>query len=93
METPKQTLLQKRISRRDAMKAGGIAAVGLAFSKPIIETIHPRPASANLSPVGRCSVVNFTQPGIITGPTGIQEFGAFTYTSMNPIFDCSDCGP
>ena len=44
-------LLGRPITRRTAIKAGGIAAVGLAFSKPIIETIHPRPAFAQLSPV------------------------------------------
>ena len=93
MNTPKQTLLEKRISRRDALKAGGITALGLAFSRPVIQTIHPRPASANLSPVGRCSVIEFTQPGTITGPIKIELNGEYIYTSINPLFDCSDCGP
>jgi hypothetical protein len=44
-------LRQQRISRRDALKAGGIAAVGLAFSKPLIETLRPRTAFASLSPI------------------------------------------
>ena len=39
--------MKKRISRRRAIKAGGIAAVGLVFSKPVIETIRPKPAFAN----------------------------------------------
>lgn len=41
--------LQKRISRRQAMRAGGIAALGLAFSKPIIDTIRPQSAYASVS--------------------------------------------
>lgn len=37
----------KQITRRDAIKAGGIAAVGLAFSKPLIESIYPKSAFAD----------------------------------------------
>jgi hypothetical protein len=40
-------ILSRAITRRQAIKAGGIAAVGLAFSKPLIETIYPKPAFAN----------------------------------------------
>ena len=43
-------ILGQRITRRSAIKSGGIAAMGLAFSKPVIETINPRPAFAQLSP-------------------------------------------
>ena len=52
MESEKQQehMLERRITRRSAIKAGGIAAVGLAFSKPIIETIHPPTAFAQSSP-------------------------------------------
>lgn len=39
--------LSRPFTRRQAIKAGGIAAVGLAFSKPLIETIYPKPAFAN----------------------------------------------
>ena len=35
------------ITRREAIKVGGIAALGLAFSKPIIGSIFPKPAFAN----------------------------------------------
>ncbi|MFQ6028531.1 MAG: hypothetical protein ACE5Q6_13670 [Dehalococcoidia bacterium] len=96
MDTQEPQLLQKRISRRDAIKAGGITALGLAFSKPVIETIHPRPASANLSPVGRCAVVEFTDPGTITGPAQIfiplGQPSQTLYESVGPFFDCSNCG-
>ena len=44
--------LTTRATRRQVIKAGGIVALGLAFSKPIIETLHPRPASAQVSPIG-----------------------------------------
>ena len=39
--------LNRAVTRRQAIKAGGIAAVGLAFSKPLIETLYPKPAFAN----------------------------------------------
>ena len=39
--------LNRAITRRQAIRAGGIAVVGLAFSKPLIETILPKPAFAN----------------------------------------------
>lgn len=39
--------LTSKISRRQAIKAGGLAALGLAFSQPIISTIAPKPAFAD----------------------------------------------
>ena len=36
-------LLPKQITRRDAIKAGGVAAVGLAFRKLLIGSIYPKP--------------------------------------------------
>lgn len=36
-----QDLLKRRITRWHAIKAGGVAALGLAFSKPVINTIRP----------------------------------------------------
>ena len=42
-EQQREHMLERLITRRSAIKAGGIAAVGLAFSKPIIHTIHPGP--------------------------------------------------
>ena len=41
--------LHSRLTRRQVIKAGGVAALGLAFSKPIVETLRPKPASANVS--------------------------------------------
>ena len=37
-------VLLREISRRQALKVGGLAAMGVAFSKPLIETIKPKPA-------------------------------------------------
>ena len=51
-EHQKERMLERRITRRSAIKAGGIAAVGLAFSKPVIETLHPGPAFAQMTPGG-----------------------------------------
>lgn len=44
--------LSSKISRRQAIKAGGLAALGLAFSKPIVSTIMPTPAFANYATSG-----------------------------------------
>ena len=41
---------QRRVSRRTAIKVGGIAALGLAFSKPVIETVYAKTAFSQLSP-------------------------------------------
>ena len=51
METAGESggVLTRRISRRNAIKAGGIAALGLAFSKPLINTIRPPPAFAQVT--------------------------------------------
>ena len=46
--------LKRRISRRQAIKVGGLAAVGLAFSKPLLETIRPKPAFASYVTTGAC---------------------------------------
>ena len=39
--------LNRPITRRQAIKVGGLAALGLAFSKPIIDTIRPTPIFAH----------------------------------------------
>ena len=58
------------ITRRQAIKLGGIVAVGLIFSKPIIDTIRPTPLFAHYgagptfaSPTGP------TSGGPTSGPT------------------------
>lgn len=45
----KVQILNRAITRRQAIRAGGIAVVGLAFSKPLIETVMPKPAFAQYS--------------------------------------------
>lgn len=55
---PEVTFLKRRVSRRQAIKAGGIAAVGLAFSDPLIRTIRPKPAFANYVIVGVACVLD-----------------------------------
>lgn len=37
---------KRKVTRRQVLKAGGIAALGLTFSKPIIDTIRPTPVFA-----------------------------------------------
>ena len=39
--------LERRINRRQAIKTGGLVAIGLVFSKPLINTIYPKPAFAD----------------------------------------------
>lgn len=39
--------LAQPITRRQAIKLGGIAAAGLVFAEPLINTIYPKPAFAN----------------------------------------------
>lgn len=44
-------LKRGRVSRRDMLRAGGVAALGLAFAKPVISTIAPPPVYASISPL------------------------------------------
>ena len=44
--------LSQPITRRQTLKLGGIAAVGLAFTKPLIDTIYPKLAFANYVVLG-----------------------------------------
>ena len=39
--------LKRRITRRQAIKVGGLAAAGLILSRPLIETIRPQSTFAN----------------------------------------------
>ena len=55
------TVLSRTVTRRDAVKAAGIAAVaGLAFSSPLIRTIRPTSAFAGYA-VGKPSI-EFADP-------------------------------
>lgn len=44
-----QKALEKAMSRRQAIKVGGMASLGLVFTTPLINTIYPKPAFANYS--------------------------------------------
>ena len=76
---------KRRISRRDAIKAGGIAAVGLAFSKPVIETIYPRPAFAQLSPGDGMTQID---PPTLN-PLGACHFGPIGSDGVDAQQPCS----
>lgn len=40
-------ILKVGLTRRQAVQAAGLAAIGLTFGKPIIQTFYPKPAFAN----------------------------------------------
>ena len=77
-EKQQERILEQRITRRAAIKAGGIAAVGLAFSKPIIETIHPKPIFANTGTGVACN-------GSVTGHNLYTEVSASTEYEANML--------
>ena len=76
-----EAVVKRNITRRTALKAGGVAAVGLAFSSPLIRTIRPKPAFAGygsvttasggtvfLSPLDDGTIVNYgddTTPDVV----------------------------
>lgn len=68
-------LLAKQITRRDAIKAGGIAAVGLAFSKPLIETIYPKPAFAGYLVTDPPLKTQFCPDGVRPRALGMRYVG------------------
>ena len=45
----KRSPMNSKLTRRQVIKAGGVAALGLVFSKPIVQTLRPKPVSANVS--------------------------------------------
>ena len=46
VEQSVKEVLSREVSRRKALQVGGVAALGLAFSKPLVTSILPRPAFA-----------------------------------------------
>jgi hypothetical protein len=52
-EEPVVKFLKQRINRRQAIKVGGLATLGLVFSKPLIEAIRPMPAFAGYDDDGK----------------------------------------
>lgn len=63
-------VLNRPITRRRAIKSGGIAIVGLAFVKPAIDTIFPKPAFAQY-------VTAQGHPSIEWQPPGLQDSNLF----------------
>ena len=92
-------LLGQRVTRREAIKAGGIAALGLAFSKPIIETIYPKPIFATTGTGMRCSGSTSTdnlelQIEARTGRQAADEFKAIVRQQLdNQLICAGDCPP
>ncbi len=70
MEIPRKLPvdLSSPITRRQAIKAGGIAVVGLVFAEPLIQTLRPRSAFA-FGAGGDTYRLAVTGPGP-TGPSG-----------------------
>ena len=47
-------ILDRDVTRRDIIKAGGIAGVGLAFSKPLMSNLKPSKAFGGYEPTSVC---------------------------------------
>ncbi|MCH8282461.1 MAG: hypothetical protein IIC96_17500 [Chloroflexi bacterium] len=86
-------ILKRRITRRQAVKAGGIAALGLAFSKPIISSLLPPSALAQVitpgpTPTQPCTAA--IRSVTISGAELLDEAGTRLYTSAVDS-SCGDC--
>jgi len=86
--------LTREVTRRQALKAGGIVALGLAFSKPLIETIHPPSVFANhyLETFCTYQIVGFIDQNtgsISTAPCIDQVTGTILFLSGDII--CTQC--
>ena len=57
---------RSHITRRQAIKAGGIGALGLTYSEPLIQTLYPKPDFANY--------VGAPSNGTEEPPSGDQAF-------------------
>ena len=60
--------LNQHITRRQAIKVGGIAAIGLVFSAPLIQTLRPRSAFAGGNYRNAATAPGPTNGGDPTGP-------------------------
>ena len=61
-ETPKPP--PRKVSRRDVLKAGTLGTLGLAFSRPTLDTIKPKDAFAIYAPqIDCCADVTAPPPG------------------------------
>ena len=100
-EEPEVRILTRRITRRQAVKAGGIAALGLAFSKPIISSLQPPPAFAQVlspgpTPTQSCTAVitSVDIKGATAADSPTTSFGSgggsATYTA-DVDSSCGDC--
>ena len=75
-EEPVVRFLKQRINRRQAIKVGGLASLGLVFSNPLIEAIHPKPAFANYinsNTHSGSSTADWTDPEGAPNPGNYQE--------------------
>ena len=96
-EEPEVTkVFNRSITRRQAIKVGGIAVVGLAFAKPAIDTFFPKPAFANYVRNGQgagCTPGYWKVPqhhdswvGFTTGQSIQSVFSAITFALYPTIF-------
>lgn len=99
MKNPKEPIvskyLKRQITRRTAVKLGGVAALGLVFYKPLISSLTPTPVFANYEPPNGdgegCTPgfwKNHTQVWPIATTTTLGQFpegtdGPFDFSSAN----------
>ena len=84
-----EEFLKRRISRRQAIKVGGLAALGMAFSKPLLQTIRPKPAFANYVPTGACCLIGAPDLCGIRTAAECEAQGGF-YLSDGTICDTAN---
>lgn len=101
----KSGVLGKSVSRRQVLRAGGFAAIGLVFLPPRINTIQPLSVGEIVSPIGPsptatqfssvpCSALIDTEESTINGPgiTGnAVRSGTTNAYDLNLSYDCGAC--
>lgn len=97
--------LAKNISRRQVLRAGGFAALGLVFLPPRVNTIRPMSVGQVVSPIGPsptatptstlpCTAFIDSQASGINGPgiTGnAVKSGDTESYDLNLVYDCGSC--
>ena len=96
---PERTIriFDHEITRRDALKAGGIAGLGLAFSSPVISRFRPKAAFAQVG--DGCT------PALEIGEIAVSGDGQVINDTLHVVFDgtnnlsissvdarCASCG-
>lgn len=95
MKNPREPIvskyLKRQITRRQVVKLGGVAALGLVFHKPLISSLTPTPVFANYEPPNGNG--DGCTPGFWKNHTSEPPWEIPTSTTLDSIFNFASTPP